>query len=124
MTEEDKAYLAGFFDGEGWATTGESNGFYIRVAIGQTHLEVLVWIQAIFGGRLSQNLQPDNHLSKKPMHRWEISGQAAYEVLKIIRPYLKVKAVVADLVMRAFEVRKDHPARDAAMIAFKQRDVA
>lgn len=123
MTEIETAYIAGFFDGEGWATMGLArSGFYIRVGIGQASLPVLEWIKEKAGGRLTIGIQPTNHLSRKPMHRWEASGTQAYNFMQCIRPFLKVKLKEVDMVMNAFVNRSNHAERAANLKAYKERN--
>lgn len=95
MTENDLAYVAGFFDGEGCATirmVKAGNGKrYPRVEarISQNNREVLDWIKESFGfgGVYEKGLSVAGNMgyTYNAMHK---SGRI---FLTAIEPYLKVK---------------------------------
>jgi hypothetical protein len=103
----DFAYCAGFFDGEGcihlarqvYKDPKRRATYRMRVDVFQNDLGVLQHFVAVVGvpGRLynvkrtlSQN---------KPCFRVCYDGKAAFEVLRILRPYLIRKAPEADVAM-------------------------
>ena len=83
IQETDKAYIAGFVDGEGSVLV--ANG-YLRVSISQKEPAVLEWIQSIYGGRLISN--HDGF-----MHELIFNGQRATKLVDDLLPYLQVKQV-------------------------------
>ena len=91
-TEVEKAYLAGFFDGEGWVgiyVHGRYNSPELRVSISQKDVEILHWIQDRYNGNVA--LHRSNGI---PL--WQATTHVAYKFLTDIRPYLRFKAAKAD----------------------------
>ncbi len=53
LSETEKAYIAGFFDGEGSiGVYPKKSGFSLKLAFVQRKLEVLMWLHRVFGGAL------------------------------------------------------------------------
>lgn len=94
------AYIAGLFDGEGSVTIRSSKGLRrphaLLCQITQESNEALLVVHRLFGGSLFD--QP-RHNSPNPLpeFHWSIYAKSAKEFLVAIRPYLLVKADVADL---------------------------
>ena len=98
LSETDKAYIAGLFDGEGCICLtklktrskhgGISPEYHLIANITNTYLSVLEWIQMIFRGNLNLKLDPK---STKPGYRLEFSTRQAVDFLSTIQPYLKIK---------------------------------
>lgn len=97
LTETEKAYLAGLFDGEG------TIGYYCKLKVGyhtaslaiyNTDARVMTWIKERidFGGI---------YLNKGGKHKawqWQLNSKAQIqEFLTAIRPYLVIKADQVDL---------------------------
>lgn len=91
ITELEKAYSAGLFDGEGSVTY-----FVTKKGWASTTLYVansvpapILWLRDKFGGFV-QALSPakKHHLN---CFRWTLSGEASEEFAKAILPYTKVK---------------------------------
>ena len=86
------AYIAGILDGEGHFTTtykstkGEIYP-YMRVAITNTDLALLKFLQECFGGVL--NVKTPGPLSRKPCWNW-FPGNIK-EFLKRMKPYVRIK---------------------------------
>lgn len=99
------AYMAGFFDGEGYVGLLKRNRgtwieYFIQLSIGQKDGAVMDWVKENFGGHL--------HLVKRDgSYYWIASNQNAYKVLKRITPFLKYKKPQAELALRFFEERKE-----------------
>jgi hypothetical protein len=104
LKNEDLAYIAGFFDGEGSITIhenwrpsprGKSPNHTLQVSIGNTDPRVLAFIHRTFGGSLT--IRP----STKPRHRevtqWIIRSNGAAAFLTAIYPYLRMKTRQADV---------------------------
>jgi hypothetical protein len=84
------AYTAGLFDGEGCVTRGGYKDHrYVLVSISQDSMDVLYWIQAHWGG----NVTNSGH------GQWKMQGQKAWDFLQEILPYLIVKRAHAELVL-------------------------
>ena len=97
---EERAYIAGFFDGEG-SVGIYRNGrmFAVSVTFVQKNPAILLWIQEIFGGVL---------VATKPEHSLystEMGFQLRYTskdhvtvILRTLRPYIRVKKEQVDAV--------------------------
>ena len=110
MTETDKAYLAGFIDGEGsiGLRTTHTNrkpkyrSLCLRLRITQCDRPILEWIKAVTGvGSVRQgSVQTDRHQER---FGWSCAGQYALRVLHEVYPYLKLKRIQSEI---AFEFEK------------------
>ena len=105
MTETEKAYIAGFIDGEGsigFRKTHSERGYYdttVRLRVTQCSREVLDWIKIVTDiGSVRQWARCSNkHQSR---FEWYCSGKNAIALLKLLYPYLLVKKPQASLVFR------------------------
>jgi len=99
LTKLEKAYLAGLFDGEG--TVGYYHktklGYHIvQVAIYNSDPTIMAWIQ----DRISFGSIVSNKVSKHRGWAWMVSSKTqAKQFLKVIRPYLVIKAEQVDLLL-------------------------
>jgi len=92
LTDTDKAYMAGIFDGEGYLTIANKkavNNFYWRLGIGMTNEEVLKFFQDKVGGKIYKE---KTEIGNKQIYRYQLSNQnRIYFFLKELLPYLIVK---------------------------------
>jgi len=96
LSEVEKAYIAGLFDGEGSVciirvkpskNNGEVNPrYFLAIDIANTNLEILQWLKNIFGG----NIRHKSTINK-PCYAWYSSKLRANEFLRSIFPYIKIK---------------------------------
>ncbi len=113
LTELEKAYIAGIFDGEGTIGFygGKSQDFSLRLKLGNTNLEVVEWIQQHCGGWITSRVLK---VSKKTFWEWSIKRRAdVVDILKAIQPYLIVKRTQADLLVDFLENEGVLPRRGA-----------
>lgn len=90
------AWLAGFFDGEGWIDLALSRGNpTLHVAIKNTDLTALERCQAITGVGSIHSTKSKT----KPTWTWRVCGSKAQAVLRWLRPLLTCKASQADVVV-------------------------
>jgi hypothetical protein len=94
LTQEETAYAAGFFDGEGhtrmtYFMTNTGPATSLRVLIGQKSLPVLEWHKMCYGGTICYS-------AKKGFWTWNLSGNRAEAFLERIRLHLKVKVDQVD----------------------------
>lgn len=107
ISELDKAYAAGFFDGEGSVfieRPRQRRGFTVVVSMGQNDQRPLLWIQSLWGGRIV----PHN---KGRSFVWRCNSAIAGNFLKDIYPYLKVKERVVSLALELQDT-KSHALRN------------
>jgi len=102
MTDIDKAYIAGLFDGEGSvsfvfkkAHNGKRYGkLYARIS--NTNREVLEWIKNTLGfGFIVINTKIPRP-NRKFCYDFVVAYEKARKFLAVIRPYLKIKANSVD----------------------------
>ena len=80
---EQRAYFAGFFDGEGSLGIYPNNvgGYGLRVSVGQKLLTQLERLQSVYGGGIS----------KKDCSVWTVCGLNAYNFVTDIYPWVQEK---------------------------------
>lgn len=97
QTEVQKAYLAAFVDGEGFVSIhARPNKCTIRshllmIGISNTHKETIDKLKAIWGGYL-RIIQPDGIKNLRVLYRLLWQNNQAAELLRLIHPYMLVKA--------------------------------
>ena len=106
MTETEIAYIAGLFDGEGCANVvpykAKKNGAkYNRmcVRITNTHRGVLDFVRGKvgYGSIAIEHRRREPH--HKPAFRWIVQNANAVRFLKMVRPYLIIKAKHVDQIL-------------------------
>ncbi len=108
------AYAAGFFDGEGHIALTKSNSkrvhpwgtyfyerFQLRIQISQNDPRPLWFLHQHFGGAAVRKSQfrRSYDQAKYTRYDWGLAAQQAGAFLRIIRPYLIVKADEADVAL-------------------------
>jgi hypothetical protein len=102
------SYLAGIFDGEGWVTIYTAKGrkpghapirFTLQIGVANAYLPVLVELQDLFGGCVETAGKPVN----MQVYRWVAPSKLAWTFLRCIRPYLRIKALQADIAIEFYE---------------------
>lgn len=107
MTETDKAYIAGFIDGEAYIGLMQRKAKnthrpyivkpVIKVAQIKQHENVLVFLKEKYGGHISKTRK---HNNSRDSVMWEINNlQAIATILTDTMPYLKVKKEIAQIVL-------------------------
>lgn len=110
MTETEKAWLAGFFDGEGTVASYIRKGHpYYSLTFHNTHRNALVYAAEIIGcGTLqSRTRSPDNKI-KSAQTQYVLRIYASRDVahvLRQMRPYLRIKDLAADTALAVLEPR-------------------
>lgn len=95
---ETIAYAAGLFDGEGSVCIPYPKSSYggkryhrLMVSLASTDPRVIMWLKEKFGGNISRlriPLKPQHKLSL----RWGCNSLVAEQFLRLIQPYLLIKA--------------------------------
>lgn len=104
-TRELLQYYAGFIDGEAYigikkeSLRGRSKnpGYSEKVSVAGTNEMVIKSFNELWPGTLHYHRPGKN--SRSPYWSWELSNKKAREFLKLIRPYLRVKGLDADIVL-------------------------
>ena len=98
LTVADRAYIAGYFDGEG--SVGlypKKSGFALKLTIAQRKPEVLLWLHGIFGGAF---VTVDRVERGNQYYELRLEGrELAMPLLRIIAPYVREKKEQIDLVI-------------------------
>lgn len=101
MKDTDIAYAAGFFDGEGCISISKNGGIDVRIT--NTSKSVLVKLQNIFGGNITDRTQKVN----KSQYAYSFYGEDALRFLDILRPYLIEKAPQVETIFEYYELRAE-----------------
>jgi hypothetical protein len=104
MKKTDLAYMAGLFDGEGYAGIKKKNDhrtnvvrYMPRAMIGLTNEYLPQLLKFQFGGSLYHRHSQGN---RKDLWMWEVSGSDAIAFLKVILPYLILKKPQAEILLK------------------------
>ncbi len=108
MTETDKAWLAGLFDGEGCVWSRWPKRMNVITEIKMCHMGTIERVNSLFPGRVAKG-----HLSGwsiKPQWRWSLDTLGTQRFLTMIRPYLVTKRREAEIALELCN-RKDGTCR-------------
>lgn len=127
LAETDKAYIAGFFDGEGCISIhkgkiyGKSINPYHRLTIHLANINenIIDYFVDFFGGYKRTNYKCRG--KERPCHYWVISTQKAANFLKLILPYLKIKKEQATIAIE-FQSRYSYVSRKVSIEEIETRD--
>ena len=106
VKQSDRAYAAGFFDGEGCVhiqmlkkRVGQrrSPSYQLTLVLDQVDPAPLMHIQSIFGGRVRCRMRKNGN--RRAQFTLAFYGPQAARFLKQIRPFLIVKAAQADIAL-------------------------
>jgi len=108
---EDLAWVAGFFDGEGSVAIGhprpiERPGWFsLQVRVSQIAKEPLTVLSAMFGGTVGVKDNSGGYGTRQ-IYQWSLTSTRAGEFLEAILPYLIVKKADALLALEFLAVRE------------------
>jgi len=101
IREADLAYLAGLFDGEGYIgyvkrrdrqkRKANHINLTLQVRLTNTNYPLLLWLQEVSGIGHITELRGIRY-GYKPCYQWCCYGDNARELIKLLKPHLKVKA--------------------------------
>ena len=107
LTEMDKAYIAGFFDGEGCvgyynaSQTAKHRPSYFHTSVHVCNIDpcVIKWIADVTGiGRV--NILRSRDKTRRTAYQWQIGKKAdVLDFLNAIRPYIKVKSAQVETIL-------------------------
>jgi hypothetical protein len=121
LSEPEKAYLAGIFDGEG--TIGYydfRNRHESTVMITNADPRLMSWLLERIGYGNVHTVKKAYHRRKHIVHHWRISNRPrVYEFLEAIVPYLIVKKDQAELLLNLWKI--ENPGKNRITPAVKAR---
>ena len=105
LSEIDKAYIAGFVDGEGVITLTKakrtSGKYNIRqfIIVTNSDQETIKWLEHVTGlGCVYGGTKPHKKNWSK-IYRWQITSAQARALITDLLPYLRIKKSIAQVVM-------------------------
>ena len=90
--EMELAYVAGFFDGEGYIGVrfrGREKSIQLVIEAYNTIGTSIQFIASILGGTVHK--RSDSKVENKPIYRWSLTGSRAAFALCMLLPYLVIK---------------------------------
>lgn len=93
MTNEELAYIAGFFDGEGcvnFCQSGQYKTWLIRAFVRNCDKSIIDYIHANFGGRI-ETTNHKKHPHWKTSYCWRGDWDTAINFLVAIEPWVRIK---------------------------------
>jgi len=105
LTETEKAYLAGFFDGDGCVNisvrqsqTHATPSHYLQVIFSQCDQPFLErWCEKVGMGRVYVN--SGRPIGNKELWHWRLYDRQAEKMLKMMLPYLDIKKEQAEIAL-------------------------
>jgi hypothetical protein len=100
LTKEERAYMAGLFDGEGCVSLSTVNKtqHLCVVTISQKRMAVLAWFHDVFGGSLFVRRRMQRQETRLGV--WSIGDADTIRIFhRIVKPYLRIKAEEFELVV-------------------------
>ena len=116
LTEEDKSYIAGVFDGEGSVCiTEEARGRYgsaatkVKCNVANTDYRVAAYFRQLFGGGITH--RPAQRETQRDWYVWQSSAAKADTFFSTIAPYSFIKKPQIDVALAHAQWIKDNPWR-------------
>jgi len=119
MTENDKAYIAGLFDGEGSVSyyqrkekrKGKKRAYdfwIIRCELSMTDRYVVEWMHKVLGiGTVIKRLPTKSWTGKKTQWRWRCGYRDALVFAKLLWPYAQVKLHKLEMIIDHYDSEYD-----------------
>lgn len=104
ISDVDAAWAAGFLDGEGTFTIhlDNRNVFVAIVSVSNTDVNPLQSFKEWFGGSFrATKIRSVNH---KQLYTYTATSRNAIALIKVVRPYLRLKGVQADVLLQLNEL--------------------
>jgi hypothetical protein len=97
-------WAAGFFDGEGCVQIKlrktPTPCHFVRLSVNQVNPEPLLILKQLFGGTISFHSKSGVNDRSRDIWSWQIGSQKAVDALKLMHPYLIVKAGESDIAIK------------------------
>lgn len=117
LQEIDWAYIAGLFDGEayigikkqkaGHREDMQSPGYHARIQVRMVDKAALQMLKDAFGGSFYQ--EGPHAENGRPLWCWGATDRMAEEILRGVRPHLKIKGSVTDTVLELRDLQAQGP---------------
>lgn len=126
LTEQELAYIAGFFDGEGSIGINRSKRqTWLEVCFANTDEPIIAWIYSKLGGRIRViDRSQKNPKWKKAFYAISSSARAC-KILRTLLPYLRVKKDQAEIAIEYWSLKEQFDGtlaeRTDAELALKER---
>ena len=113
MKKTEIAYIAGIVDGEGYIgikrATNKANGcinptFHEKIQIRMVDEQAIAFIANCLGGNYYRESASAAH--GRPLYCFSASDLIAVRILRVVRPYLRVKLAVAEVVLEHAKARR------------------
>lgn len=107
LTELEKAYLAGLFDGEGCISLSRGVSSYndrsyhqLMITVGMANKEGVEMFHREFGGTFTAIEKVHLNPNWSTIYRWQVSsGKDCSKFLEVIGPYLRIKRPLVQLAL-------------------------
>lgn len=111
MKKTDLAYVAGIVDGEGSISLinvghNPKRTMTVVVQVANTNEWLVQWLRFSFGGWVTTAKRTEVQAQKwKPCYQWRVTALLAFDFLKLITPYLRLKKPQAEIALQFLEMR-------------------
>ena len=109
-----RAYIAGFFDGEGCITVSANGALTLSVI--NTGKKVLDMFQEVLGGTVTERKQRVN----KTQYTWRAYGETAVDALESMFQFLVEKKEQAEVALSWMEERQEYKATNVGYLKGKK----
>jgi hypothetical protein len=104
ITETDKAYLAGFIDGEGcisinkqWTDRTPTPIYWLIITVTSVDKDTLEYCRRMTGLGSIQYNRKSTQDNDRHVYAWHLTSNRAIDLLRMIYPYMKIKREQADI---------------------------
>ena len=107
LTNEEKAYIAGFLDADGCIgitrkrslSKAHEYDFCVRIIITNSYFPIIEWLKTTVGAGCAYHNKYRYKPTWSTVHRYQITNEVARELLQVLVPYLHVKKQRAELAL-------------------------
>lgn len=106
---EDLAYTAGIIDGEGNIRLNKaykSRCYTPLLTVTNTNPIITDWLQFFYGG--SVGVYKSGKANWKPSYYWRLCGVEVVNLLKLVKPYIKLKVPQVELILKFWELHEEY----------------